>query len=358
MDYRAALVEFYKKHNPSKLVDVDALLRKYKGREEELLHALRVKYKAEQPVAEAFSPPPSAPPENEPPQTEPVKTETESFTPETETASSQRDYEPSRVTDYASDYKGSTAAERAEYWKKELEKRERERQERVSEKRTERMKVIKGGKSKVQPREVEHDEEVPEKKPLNIKLMVIIAVAVVFLILAAVVLMNSDVREKLGFGKKEAELVGKEKKEGLEPGVLANAEDSVKKNEGDFSLEEDEPDEKVPSVDDALNGKQETQVKKQVDKSDKQPVQKGVQRGSFYIGCAAVSTESMAKSKAEELRRQGFENAGYFYIPDYDPTGKNFYRIYVGPFASMQDAETMAESVRAAIPDAYCFQLR
>lgn len=44
VDYRAKLVEFYTKHNPSKLSSVDAVLVKYRGRENELFAQLERKY--------------------------------------------------------------------------------------------------------------------------------------------------------------------------------------------------------------------------------------------------------------------------------------------------------------------------
>ncbi|DAZ96744.1 TPA: hypothetical protein N0F65_012321 [Lagenidium giganteum] len=44
-DYRKRLVEFYQKHNPAKLSEVDATLAKYKGKEDKLFHNLAVKYK-------------------------------------------------------------------------------------------------------------------------------------------------------------------------------------------------------------------------------------------------------------------------------------------------------------------------
>ncbi|KAH9577839.1 Right handed beta helix domain [Trypanosoma melophagium] len=45
MSYREQLIEFYKKHNPAKLNEVDALLRTFAGREESMFAALRKKYK-------------------------------------------------------------------------------------------------------------------------------------------------------------------------------------------------------------------------------------------------------------------------------------------------------------------------
>jgi hypothetical protein len=44
-DYRSRLIEFYQKHNPSKLNDVDSTLQKYKGQEEKLFQNLAIKYK-------------------------------------------------------------------------------------------------------------------------------------------------------------------------------------------------------------------------------------------------------------------------------------------------------------------------
>ena len=43
-DYRALVTAFYKKHNPSKLSDVDTILTKYRGKEELLLKSLQEKY--------------------------------------------------------------------------------------------------------------------------------------------------------------------------------------------------------------------------------------------------------------------------------------------------------------------------
>ncbi|TMW62809.1 hypothetical protein Poli38472_005427 [Pythium oligandrum] len=44
VDYKQRLIEFYQKHNPDKLKDVDSTLEKYKGREEKLFENLAAKY--------------------------------------------------------------------------------------------------------------------------------------------------------------------------------------------------------------------------------------------------------------------------------------------------------------------------
>ncbi|ETW09087.1 hypothetical protein, variant [Aphanomyces invadans] len=54
VDYRSKVVEFYKKHNPDKLAEVDTVLQKYKGKEEELLKKLEAKYNKPQNVAGVF----------------------------------------------------------------------------------------------------------------------------------------------------------------------------------------------------------------------------------------------------------------------------------------------------------------
>eukprot|EP00941_MAST-03F_sp_MAST-3F-sp1_P000329 g329.t1 len=43
-DWRSILISFYEEHNPSKVSDVDSLLKKYKGKEEKLYSALLKRY--------------------------------------------------------------------------------------------------------------------------------------------------------------------------------------------------------------------------------------------------------------------------------------------------------------------------
>ncbi|RHY43366.1 hypothetical protein DYB38_003806 [Aphanomyces astaci] len=54
VDYRSKVVEFYKQHNPDKLAEVDTVLQKYKGKEEELLKKLEAKYSKPQGTASGF----------------------------------------------------------------------------------------------------------------------------------------------------------------------------------------------------------------------------------------------------------------------------------------------------------------
>jgi cyclophilin family peptidyl-prolyl cis-trans isomerase len=56
-DYRIRLIKFYQTHNASKIGTVDATLKKYKGKEDELFRKLETKYAAPQPTAPQFPSP-------------------------------------------------------------------------------------------------------------------------------------------------------------------------------------------------------------------------------------------------------------------------------------------------------------
>ena len=52
-DYKGILYRVYSKHNPEKLSDIDSLLERFKGREEDLVHDLHYKYPIEEGDLEA-----------------------------------------------------------------------------------------------------------------------------------------------------------------------------------------------------------------------------------------------------------------------------------------------------------------
>ncbi|HXH17938.1 MAG TPA: SPOR domain-containing protein, partial [Chitinophagales bacterium] len=84
-----------------------------------------------------------------------------------------------------------------------------------------------------------------------------------------------------------------------------------------------------------------------------------VTRGKWYLSIVTVSDEAAAQQAASGLKSQGYSNSGYYYIPDYDPSGKKLYKVYIGPFASVEDAENaLDDEVRAASPGVYAYQLR
>lgn len=73
----------------------------------------------------------------------------------------------------------------------------------------------------------------------------------------------------------------------------------------------------------------------------------------YMIGYAATSQESAAKSIANQLKKSGYNNAGYYWIPEYDPAGKPLYRVYLGCYSLKEAANTALESVRQQNPAAY-----
>jgi len=72
----------------------------------------------------------------------------------------------------------------------------------------------------------------------------------------------------------------------------------------------------------------------------------------YIIGYSAVASEGMAKNYVASLTQKGFE-AGYMWVPDYEPGGKAVYRIYVGPFKTLAEANTSLTKVKQIQSGAY-----
>jgi hypothetical protein len=79
--------------------------------------------------------------------------------------------------------------------------------------------------------------------------------------------------------------------------------------------------------------------------------------GAYLIGCYAVSEEEKAKQLASVLRSKNFE-AGYFFIPDYEPSGSRTYRVYIGPFLSRDLALQELSNAQQYIKEAYIVNMK
>ncbi len=79
--------------------------------------------------------------------------------------------------------------------------------------------------------------------------------------------------------------------------------------------------------------------------------------GAYLIGCYAVSEEEKAKQLANVLRAKNFE-AGYFFIPDYEPSGSRMYRVYIGPFLSRDLALQELSNTKQYIKEAYIVNMK
>jgi cell division septation protein DedD len=79
--------------------------------------------------------------------------------------------------------------------------------------------------------------------------------------------------------------------------------------------------------------------------------------GAYLIGCYAVSEEKKAKQLVSVLRSKNFE-AGYFFIPDYEPSGSRMYRVYIGPFLSRDLALQELSNTKQYIKEAYIVNMK
>ena len=57
------------------------------------------------------------------------------------------------------------------------------------------------------------------------------------------------------------------------------------------------------------------------------------------------------------MRSKNFE-AGYFFIPDYEPSGSRTYRVYIGPFLSRDLALQELSNAQQYIEDAYIVNMK
>lgn len=403
MDYRTALIEFYQKHNPEKIKEIDLLLSKYRGREEELLHALRVKYgvhKTVSPTQQQQPIQPQPPPKSMPSsKSQPPPAPQNRQQPQTRQSSRPQSTEPTEPTDSASagqsrageyanepsgisGYRGRSAAERAEYWRKQLERRERERagQEGRSDKFTEPA-------DKKEP--PGHDSRGTNKKPavfsaggfVTTLILILVIVALVGGMVTLVILYNRNLRSDFMTRlrpEKKTEQAKQEKKEGIEPDVLAQKRDTAAvaaaRPTGEFALDSEEDyegneggtllrDDSQNTPDDAGQPASQQNDNKKTG-SLPPPESKGSQpgtlkRNAWYISYITLSEESSAQKAVRQLQAEGYTNAGYYYIPDYDPRGKSMYKVYVGPFPTLEEAESVLyDNLKNISPGSYPYLLK
>lgn len=360
-DYRAALIDFYQKHNPDKIREIDLLLAKYKGREEELLHALKVKYGVHK---TAQAPPPQPPT----PQQAAPSPKAEYRAPEPDARTEriiEKKTEPpppvfekhkqpigKKEDDYqapssSGDSRGRTAAERAEYWKKELERRERER---TGAREPASPRYAPKGKKEIESRadEYAHEEERNRASWFTVNRIIALIIVIALLSGIAFILLSSDLRKSVGakFGFDEKSERNEAKKSVIEPAELAHKPDTAAaKNSGDFALDGEQE-----AEDRAYPEKPEESNKSAGDEAPARTEENsggGVKRNSWYLSYSSVSQESLAKKIVKQLQSEGYSNSGYYYIPDYDSRGKRLYKVYIGPFASMESAEATLEGYLA-----------
>ncbi len=80
-------------------------------------------------------------------------------------------------------------------------------------------------------------------------------------------------------------------------------------------------------------------------------------KGDYIISYSSVSSETMAIKILSEVKSKGYNNSGYYYIPDYDPSGKQLFKVYIGPFSSLESSQITLTKIKALSPGAYAYKL-
>lgn len=77
---------------------------------------------------------------------------------------------------------------------------------------------------------------------------------------------------------------------------------------------------------------------------------------SWIIAFSANSKKPLANTNYSTLEALGYD-AGIYWIPKYFPGGSQMYKVYVGPYKSAQEAESMLPAIKNLQPDAYVLKI-
>mgnify|MGYP001035817961 FL=1 len=77
---------------------------------------------------------------------------------------------------------------------------------------------------------------------------------------------------------------------------------------------------------------------------------------SWIIAFSANSKKPLANTNYSTLEALGYD-AGIYWIPKYFPGGSEMYKVYVGPYKSAQEAESMLPAIKNLQPDAYVMKI-
>lgn len=78
-------------------------------------------------------------------------------------------------------------------------------------------------------------------------------------------------------------------------------------------------------------------VKTQSKSSAARIYERDINKPAIFIGCFAVKSESLAQKKVEQIKAQNLD-AHYYWIPDLNEGGNQFFKVVVGPFNSITEA--------------------
>ena len=77
----------------------------------------------------------------------------------------------------------------------------------------------------------------------------------------------------------------------------------------------------------------------------------------WIVSYGSFINEKYASKNTQKLKAQGL-NCGYYWIPDYNSNGNKFFKVYIGPFNTMKEAQDAMASVKGNNPNAYPLYLK
>lgn len=103
-------------------------------------------------------------------------------------------------------------------------------------------------------------------------------------------------------------------------------------------------------------------VSRQNKEAVKQTQKKAAGNGKLSTPCwiisfASISSENKASKEVKNLVDKGYLS-GYYWIPDYDASGKRLFKVYVGPFASKAEGREKLQAIQSLSPTAYLMKLQ
>lgn len=419
-DYRKILTEFYEKHNPEKVAQVDDLLEKYKGNEEALIKEVHAKYgvpyggipsrptlrkeegtnePGSQPASPAGQASGGAKKDWEKKREEilrQVKERSEKL--RKERATRDQTAEPKEPTDQES--KTEPVSPQPEEPEKERQeeppptssfekKEEKKAPKEPSSKKEEPQPFLQQTSSTESSAQItsKKKEDRPAARPTDESnyswKALFIAILIVGVLAGTILIIRSDFAHNLFSGDNKQPTEQKEKKpkkKTMEPNVLAdreaeaedeaNSEDNNPEDES-FALEDEPEDETGEDVfDSEMNKEDHEETDYEDELFDETPEKETTSTETnktllepgelhtpcYVIGYSAVAQKSLAKQQATTLNNKGFKS-GYYYIPDHFAGGKALYKVYVGPFNSQSEAEQSLASVQQYNPGSYVLRV-
>jgi cell division septation protein DedD len=77
----------------------------------------------------------------------------------------------------------------------------------------------------------------------------------------------------------------------------------------------------------------------------------------WIVSYGSFMNEKYAQINTQKLKANG-KNAGYYWIPDRNPRGNKFFKVYIGPFFTKADAEIELQNTKKLSPTAYILRLK